>query len=249
MLQSFLSRLLKKPQGFKPWMAILVPVWVFIGFMLAQVIVGLVLNLLTVLKVPLRDVTESTIQTVGSLAIYVLSLSIVIGLPWLVKKYKTSKQELGIDSTLTWTDLLLAPAAFIVYILLSFLLTSVVSQFPFYNSNQVQNTGFSGLSNHYEYIFAFITLVIIAPISEEILFRGYLLGKLRKYVPIWVAILVTSLLFGIVHFAWNVGVDVFALSIVLCILRIQTGRLWPSILLHMIKNSIAFYFLFINPLL
>jgi membrane protease YdiL (CAAX protease family) len=249
MLQSFLNSLLKKPEGFKPWMAILVPVWVFIGFMLAQVIVGLLLNLLDILKIPLRNIDEPTIQTIGSLVIYLLSITIVIGVPWLVKKYKTSKQELGIDSTLTWTDLLLAPAAFIVYILLSFLLSSFMSQFSFYNSNQVQNTGFSGLSYHYEYILAFITLVIIAPISEEILFRGYLLGKLRKYVPVWAAVLVTSLLFGIVHFEWNVGVDVFALSIVLCILRIQTGRLWPSILLHMIKNSIAFYFLFINPLL
>ena len=230
-------------------MALALPAWVFVGFMVAQVIVGLLLYLLNFLKIPLKNIDEPTIQTIGSLVIYLLSLGIVVGLPWLIKKYRTSKQEVGLDSHMTWTDLLLAPAGFIVYILLSFFLTLIASHFPFYNVDQVQDTGFAGLSHGYEYLLAFLTLVIVAPVSEEILFRGYLLGKLRKYVPVWAAILITSLLFGLVHFAWNVSVDVFALSIVLCLLRIQTGRLWPSIVLHMIKNGIAFYFLFINPLL
>jgi membrane protease YdiL (CAAX protease family) len=249
MWRNSLSKLFVKPQGFKPWMALVLPVWVFAGFMVAQVIVGLLLYLLDFLKVPLKSIDESSIQTIGSIVIYLLSLSIVIGLPWIVKKYRTSKQELGFDQRLAWTDLLLAPAAFFVYILLSFVLTSLVSHFSFYNVNQVQQTGFSSLSHGYEYILAFATLVVIAPVSEEILFRGYLLGKLRKYVPVWAAILITSLLFGLVHFEWNVSVDVFALSIILCLLRVHTGRLWPSIVLHMIKNGIAFFFLFINPLL
>lgn len=249
MLRNSLSKVLVKPQGFKWWMGLALPAWVFVGFMAAQVIVGLLLSLLDSLKIPLKNIDESTIQTIGSFIVYVLALLIVIGLPWLVKKYKTSKAEIGLDHHLTWTDLLLAPAAFVVYILLSFVLTSIFSHFPFYNVNQVQDTGFSGLSHGYEYFLAFFTLVIVAPFAEETLFRGYLLGKLRKYVPVWAAVLITSLLFGIVHFEWNVSVDVFALSIVLCILRIQTGRLAPSIVLHMIKNGIAFYFLFINPLL
>lgn len=230
-------------------MALALPAWVFVGFMVAQVIVGILLSFITYLKIPLNNVNESTIQTIGSLVIYVLALGIVIGLPWMIKKYRTSRKDVGLDSYMRWTDLLLAPAAFIVYILLSFLLTSIASNFPFYSVDQVQDTGFKALNQGYEYFLAFVTLVIVAPVSEEILFRGYLLGKLRKYIPIWASILITSLLFGIVHFAWNVGVDVFALSIVLCLLRIQTGRLWPSIILHMIKNAIAFYFLFINPLL
>lgn len=249
MLRSYLSKLITKPQDFKIWMAIVLPVWVLAGFILAQVIVGLVLTGLHAVGVSFANVNESTFQTVVSAIIYILSISIVIGVPWVVKKYTTSKNDLGLSQMPVWIDLLLAPSGFIVYILLSFLLTMLASHLPFYNSNQVQNTGFAGLSQGYEYILAFVTLIIIAPVSEEILFRGFLLGKLRKHVPIWVAILITSLLFGLVHFQWDVSVDVFALSIVLCLLRVGTGRLWPSILLHMLKNGIAFYFLFINPML
>ena len=87
----------------------------------------------------------------------------------------------------------------------------------------------------------------MAPISEDILFRGYLFGKLRKYAPLWLSVLLTSLLFVLVHFQLNVSIDVFALSIVLCLLRVYTKSLWASILLHALKNAIAYYFLFINP--
>ena len=112
-----------------------------------------------------------------------------------------------------------------------------------------EDVGFRQLNQRYEYILAFTTLIIIAPIAEEILFRGYLYGKLKKFVPIWVAILVTSALFGSIHGAWNLAIDTFALSIVLCLLRESTGNIWASILLHMAKNGIAFYILFINPTL
>ena len=230
-------------------MGIVLPLWVFVGFVLAQVVGGLALYVLDELGVSFASVNESTFQTVVSAIIYLLSLVIVIGLPWAVKKFKTSRQDIGLMHSATWTDILLAPAGFIAYVILSLILTSIASHFPFYDIEQVQDTGFTQLSQGYEYLLAFLTLVVIAPVAEEILFRGYLLGKLRKHVPVWAAILLTSALFGLVHFAWNVGVDVFALSIVLCLLRIGTGRLWPSILLHMLKNGLAFYLLFINPVL
>lgn len=230
-------------------MAIALPVWVAGGFVLAQVIVSELVSGLRAIGVSFVSLNESLFQTMASVVIYIVAILIVIGVPWAVKKFRTSRGELGFGTHMTWMDLLLAPAGFIVYALLSAALTAIAMHFPFYNVDQVQDTGFSQLGHSYEYILAFFTLVIVAPFCEETLFRGYLLGKLRKYLPIWVSILITSAVFGILHLEWNVGVDVFALSIVLCLLRVGTGRLWPSILLHMIKNGIAFFFLFINPLL
>ncbi|RYZ49901.1 MAG: CPBP family intramembrane metalloprotease, partial [Sphingobacteriales bacterium] len=59
--------------------------------------------------------------------------------------------------------------------------------------------------------------------------------------------IVTSIVFGAIHGQWNVAVDVFALSLILCSLREITGSIWAGVLLHMLKNGIAFYFLFIGP--
>ena len=117
---------------------------------------------------------------------------------------------------------------------------------PIIDLNQVQDVGFSALSSRYEYMLAFLALVVIAPIAEEVLFRGYLYGKLRQYVPIWASVIVTSLLFALVHLQWNVAIDVFVLSVILCLLREKTGSISSSIIVHMIKNAIAFYFLFVN---
>jgi membrane protease YdiL (CAAX protease family) len=225
-----------------------IPVWVFLGFMLAQAIVIVLIQGLRFVGVPLEQVNPALLQVIGGGAIYALAILIVLGVPWLVKRSRTTKAELGVHRLPTWTDILLVPGGAVVYLILTVIITSfAMNFFKFIDYDQTQDTGFTNLSAHTEYVLAFIMLVIIAPIAEELLFRGYLFGKIRKYVPLWLAIIVTSVVFAVVHGAWNVGLDVFALSIVLCLLRVISGSLWPSILLHMLKNSVAFFFLFIYP--
>ncbi|MBC7459134.1 CPBP family intramembrane metalloprotease [Candidatus Saccharibacteria bacterium] len=231
-------------------MGLVLPLWVLAGFVFAQVIVGLVLVLLRLMGITFEGVNDAIVSTAIAAVSYVLAITLVVGLPWVIKKQRTSAQELGLGSPPTWIDLLLAPTGFVVYIILTAIFSFVAMQFlTFVDYDQTQAVGFAGLNQQYEFVLAFISLVIVAPVAEEVLFRGYLLGKLRKHLPLWGAILVTSLLFAAVHLQWNVAIDVFALSLVLCVLRVISKSLWPSILLHMIKNGIAFYFLFINPLL
>jgi len=250
MSRNFFKRIVARPTGGHVWMGLVLPAWVIAGFVVSQVVVGLVIAALRGAGVTFVDVNPAIFSTVVSAIVYLLLLVIVIGLPWIIKKYRTTSEELGFTRYPTWTDIVLAPAGFFVYMILSAIFTALaMSYLTFINFDQVQDTGFSQLGPQYEYLLAFATLVIVAPVAEEIIFRGYLLGKLRKHVPIWVAVLITSLLFAAVHLSWNVGIDVFALSLVLCLLRITTKSLWPAILLHMLKNGVAFYFLFINPYL
>lgn len=232
------------------WGVLILPAWVFGGFIVSQLIVIALIKVLELTGVSLGLVNQTTLNTLFSILIYAITLLIVVGLPWRVYKYKTTKQELGMTRLPSWTDIWLAPTGLIIYFLFSAVLILAATQFlPWFNVEQIQDTGYDKLNLRFEYILAFISLVIIAPLAEETLFRGYLYGKLRKTVPIWVAILVTSLLFGAIHGAWNVAIDTFALSVVLCILREMTGNIWASVLLHMLKNGIAYYLLFINPIL
>jgi membrane protease YdiL (CAAX protease family) len=234
----------------KMWLGIVLPVWVLVGFIFAQVIVSVGIELLSVAGVDFDGINPAVLNTVAGGIIYSISLLLVIGLPWWIKKNRTTKEELGLGRWPRWLDILLAPAGFFVYILLSALFVFLAMQFLlFIDFDQIQDTGYSQLNQHFEFILAMVMLVFIAPVAEEVLFRGYLFGKLRAHVPVWLAILLTSLLFAVVHGAWNVGIDVFALSIVLCLLRVISGSLWPSILVHMMKNGLAFYILFINPTL
>lgn len=229
-------------------MAVLLPIWVMVGFFLSQLVVTLMLTLLRDLGADFAAINQAVLSSVVAAIIYILSLILVIWLPWRLQKFKTTKEDLGLSTSPTWLHLVLAPAGFIVYaVVLAVVVMAAQGLLPFVDFEQPQDVGFDQIFQRYEYILAFITLVIIAPFAEEVLFRGYLLGKLKKHVPIWAAILITSALFAVAHGAWNVGIDVFVLSIVLCLLRVVSGSLWPSILLHMIKNGVAFYFLFIAP--
>ena len=234
---------------FKKYTALLVlPVWVFICFYASQYILLGVFNLLSFFKISLASVSQTVLETSISALVYVITIFILILVPKLIKKWGTSMKDIGLDRLPTWTDIIITPAGMIIYLIFSSALIILFQRIvPNFDIDQVQNVGFKQLNSQFEYLLAFSTLVVIAPVAEEVLFRGYLFGKLKKQCPVWLSIIVTSLLFGFLHGNLNVMVDTFALSIILCILRVITGSIWPSILLHMLKNGIAFYILFINP--
>ena len=227
-------------------MPILIPIWVGVSFFASQMIVLALAWLLLFLKISLASIDTTLINTIETFLIYIITLALVIGLPWLIKKSQTTPSEIGLDRLPEWIEIFITPAGLIIYFILSAILIAIASNFiPGFNIDQVQDIPFSNLSQQYEYLLAFVSLVVLVPFAEEILFRGYLFGKLKKYIPVWVAVILTSVIFGILHNNLNVAIDVFALSVVLCVMRQITGSIWPSILLHMAKNGIAFYFLFI----
>ena len=238
------------------WLIVALPAWVATGFITAQLLVSFLIIGLRWLGVQLSVINPSILETVAAACVYVLTLAIIIFVPLWVRRHVTTKDDLGVTRLPTWMDIGLAPAGFVVYLLASavvmYLLTTYV---PGFNGSEAQEVGFDNLSNRFEYLLAFFTLVVAAPVAEEAIFRGYLYGKLRKRAPLWIAMVVTSLLFALLHMNWsdgilkglNVAVDVFVLSLVMCSLREVTGNIWAGILLHMMKNGLAFYFLFINP--
>jgi len=84
---------------------------------------------------------------------------------------------------------------------------------------------------------------VIAPIGEEMLFRGYVFPSLAKWRGWALAAAITGALFGAVH----VGsapviylVPLGVLGFLLCALYRQTGSLYPCIATHCLNNSIAF---------
>ena len=70
-------------------------------------------------------------------------------------------------------------------------------------------------------------------------------GKLRSRLSAIPAIIIVSALFGLMHGQWNVGVVVGIMSVFMCIARELTGTIYAGILIHMIKNGVAFYFLYV----
>lgn len=187
------------------------------------------------------------LATLISILSYTIAIILLIWLPpKIFKKIKpASRESLGLSGLPTWTDIGLSPVGYVVSILLAMGLTAVFNLFPWFNANEVQNLGYSPYMMGGERVVAFILLVVIAPIAEEIVFRGFLYGKLRIAAPKWLAILIISFLFGLIHFQWNVGISVFAMSVVSCTLREITGTIYAGTLVHMINNGVAFFLVYV----
>ena len=100
----------------------------------------------------------------------------------------------------------------------------------------------------YVYVAA-VVVVVLAPVAEEFLFRGFVFTALRG-LGVAVAALVSGLIFGSIHITNYLGepadlaaaslVTLSAFGVILALLYWRTGSLLPAIAVHAINNSIAF---------
>ncbi|HPQ40960.1 MAG TPA: ABC transporter permease subunit/CPBP intramembrane protease [bacterium] len=87
---------------------------------------------------------------------------------------------------------------------------------------------------------ALVLLMCVSPgICEEILFRGTLLGSFRRRWPPWKAILVSSLMFGFLHFSVYRMFATTAIGVGLGWLVVMTGSIYPAMLAHAFNNYLS----------
>ena len=92
-----------------------------------------------------------------------------------------------------------------------------------------------------------LTIVIIAPIGEELLFRGFLQHYLENtWKDVTRAILVSSLFFAFIHFNPYWAIQIYLMGLVLGYLSWLTKSIYPSILLHMSINGTSMLFIFLG---
>jgi membrane protease YdiL (CAAX protease family) len=89
--------------------------------------------------------------------------------------------------------------------------------------------------------------VVVAPIAEEIIFRGYFYGIIRRYGGRIPAILTSSLLFAAIHVHLPSFPGLFLLALILCLVYERTGSLWANITLHAAFNAITIISLILCP--
>ena len=94
-------------------------------------------------------------------------------------------------------------------------------------------------SSSIDIAFLFLSVAIVTPIAEELLFRGYILDSIKRMHGDWPAIIGSALLFALVHFNLFGMVPIIMAGVIYGWLRIKTGSLLPSIACHMMWNLMA----------
>jgi CAAX protease family protein len=240
----------------KTWGPLAATIWAVFIYLVPQALVGVLLSIYPTLKGwssnHINDWLTSSIpaQFVFTLFVEAISVGIVL---FLLRHYKTSPRKIGLKRPKI-QDAFYTLIGFAVYFVGYLVLLSVLQKIiPSLNVNQQQDIGFQTATAGISLVMAFLSLVVLPPVAEEIIFRGFVFTGFRRTFGFIAATLATSLLFAIPHLLessnggllWIAGIDTFILSVVLCFLREKTDRLWAGMGVHMLKNFVAFASLFI----
>jgi len=97
-------------------------------------------------------------------------------------------------------------------------------------------------SDRKAFLMLFLLGVVLAPITEELLFRGWIYTSLRFSFGLWPALVVSAALFGLAHYENThlYALAVFPMGLALAAIRERTGSVKASMLFHAFNNFIAF---------
>ncbi len=230
---------LKVPWGIKEAAIVYIFPWI--------VLPSLVVIILSALSpyVPLFNLFLDGLRDKTVIANFIFVLIVAIGelavVAWYLKKYKIGLAQVGWRRFNFWQALGLLGLMFIVFSMGVFALIVLVSYLlPAFDANQAQTNEFTSQTISHP-ILTLLSLVIIPPIVEETVFRGFIFPGIAKKYGLIAGALVSSVLFGFAHLQANVSIYTFVLGLALCFMYVRLRSIVPGIALHMLNNFLAFY--------
>ncbi len=97
---------------------------------------------------------------------------------------------------------------------------------------------------------ALLAVAVIAPISEEIIFRGFTFGWLQGRLPLWGAVLISAAIFSAAHVGWaepTLFLPVFLSGILLAYVYAKSRSVWPGAIIHMTINIVGVLLILTAP--
>ena len=86
-------------------------------------------------------------------------------------------------------------------------------------------------------VFVSFLIALLGPVIEEVFFRGFLYGALKKSLGVALAVIISGFLFSFLHINLLGFIPIMALGVFLAYMRERTGSLIPSITVHIVHNS------------
>jgi membrane protease YdiL (CAAX protease family) len=222
---------------------------------ISSVLAVVVLNALITL--PLVGVAHLDVEklTAGTFAVAALSTDI----PMLVVVYVRLRlpgavtwAELGLRPLPPWYVLAVGVGAGVAGLVGVAIVGALLSQVGL-SQNQLEEFAFVRTEGPLAFALLLFMASVVAPIVEELFFRGFLFGMYRRRQPLWVAYVASSLLFTLLHLMpgqmnlqqmAGLSVGIFLLALLLAWLYQRTGSLYPGMLAHAVNNAtglILFY--------
>ena len=192
----------------------------------------------------LDDILQPTItQTLALTALEAIALIVGVYL-FAIRRKKLDWSAVGIRPT-TWSWVAISVAVTLVLIPIVAVVTLVallLSGQPMENP-QLDFLLPEGLSAM-DAILMLLLAGFIVPFGEELFFRGILYTFLRERWGIWVAVFLSSFMFGLIHGNLAVALTGFLLGVTAAILYEYSKSLWTAVIVHVINNSLKIALLY-----
>lgn len=85
-----------------------------------------------------------------------------------------------------------------------------------------------------------VSTVLLTPFAEEVFFRGFLFTWMTGHRPVWLAMLVSSAIFGAMHIVPPQAISAALMALALSALYWYSGSLWPPIVCHAVGNGLGY---------
>jgi membrane protease YdiL (CAAX protease family) len=185
-----------------------------------------------------HDITSSTLTwgiAIGQYFSYLPVLAVLlVGVPWAARRSLYELGLRGFDRRTIVAGVIGTVAMYVVTIGVANVQFSFTHQKP-------EETAISLFtSTHDSALIALFTFLatIAAPFMEEFVYRGFLFNALARYAPIWLAAIVSGVLFGLSHGSTSAFLPLAASGVVLAYVYQRSGSLTAAMLTHALFNLI-----------
>lgn len=161
---------------------------------------------------------------------------------FVVGKYNATPEDFGFKKVAPGKVLKTVLFYYAAYLVFTVLLSSVLGatglSVPGYESQEsyipLFGSDLAGL------VIGFVLVGVLAPVLEEVLFRGFVYRVFVKIWPVWLGSILSAVLFAMIHMQFQSFIPLFILGLLLNRCYEKNDSLWTSIAFHGFNNILAF---------
>lgn len=226
------------PTGVGAWLLLAVP------FLAQLLVVGLAASVLAALDE--RPPRELSFYHLPNGVLYLAGFAVFGAATYLVaRRLGSPRALLAIRRTPFW------PAVGWSVVALAGAIAAAAALEPIFGGSASQDLRQAAFPGGFEATVALvlvgIAFVIGAPVTEELYFRGLLLGRIATVLGSTAAVIATSGFFALAHFQPAAFPVILAIGAIFAVLRLKTDSIWPPMAVHGINNALAFSIALLGP--
>jgi hypothetical protein len=187
---------------------------------------------------------ETEFRSLYVLGVFLLQWILIV-IPLIIftkKKYKLKIKHFGINKIGVFETIKLVLTGYLLFLGITLIISLIIIytniKIPGYQIQEKILPLFGdGLIN---IIIAGIIIIVIAPILEEVFFRGFILRSMVNKTGIVAGSLISAGIFAVFHMQWGSIIPIFILGLIINSLVIKKKSIIPAIFFHIFNNAISF---------